>query len=186
MPPILAKSTRKPGSTKPAWTFIARAIFNVYRFVMIAWRRIASIFGVCFFILLTVACVGLYFIFQSAKFTTWIQAELSQRTGCEVRLAQLKYRLPFSVVADAVIISKPREFSLKIPRLIATLNPFDFFSKTVHRLDIETPVLQLDVLELSKPADQTAGQIALRYLNVHDGTIVLKERQPSSNCRRSL
>jgi len=36
-------------------------------------------------------------------------------------------------------------------------------------------MLQLDVLELSKSARQTTGEIALRSLIVHDGTIVLKK-----------
>jgi hypothetical protein len=148
---------------------------NVYRFAMMAWRRISLMCGIFFLLFLTLACIGLYFILQSAQFTIWLQAEISQRSGFEVHLAQLKYRPPFSIIAGAVEISKAPGISFKTPQLSATLTPFDLLSRTVYRLDIEAPMLQLDVLELSKSATKTTGEFALRSLIVHDGTLLLKK-----------
>jgi len=73
----------------------------VYRFAMIAWRRISLMCGIVFLLFLTLAGIGLYFVFQSTQFTIWLQAEISQRSGFEVRLAQLKYlRRSASLLGD--------------------------------------------------------------------------------------
>jgi hypothetical protein len=119
--------------------------------------------------------IGLYFIFQSAKFRNWIQAELSQKSGFEIRIANLGFRLPFSIVAETVEVSKPEELSFTAGRLTATISPFDVLSRTLHRVDVEKPVLQLDLQEMMKSPTKTSAKVALRHLNVKDGTIVLKK-----------
>ena len=70
-------------------------------------------------------------------------------------------------------------------RLTATLNPFDLRSGTVHRLDIESPLIELDIRGLSRPANKKSATLALRHLNVRDGRIVLKKATRSClSCRR--
>ncbi len=128
-----------------------------------------------FFALLAFIYVSLFFVVQSAKVRTWIQAELSGRSGTEIRVASLHLLPPMIIRADGVEISKPGEFLLKSRRLTATITPLDLFSKTIHRLKFEEPVLELDVLEMSQSPDKTTGQIALRNLNVQGGTIILKK-----------
>ena len=117
--------------------------------------------------------IALLFTFQSAQFRIWAQSELSQRSGLDVRLGSLSLRFPFRVVAENVEVSKPRGFSFKTDRLSATLNPLDLPARTLHRLSVEKPVLQLDVQQLAGSEDPAAAPVALRHLNVHDGTIVL-------------
>ena len=117
--------------------------------------------------------VALFFIFQSAKFRSWAQTELSQRSRLDVQLGSLSLHFPFRVVAEKVEISKPRRFSFTTDRLSAIFNPLDLPVRTLHRLRIEKPVLRLDMHQLTDPEDEAAAPIALRYLNVHDGTIVL-------------
>jgi hypothetical protein len=96
-----------------------------------------------------------------------MRAELARRTGLDVRLAQVGFSLPFGVRVDSVEVSKPGELLLKTRRLTATVNPLDLFSKTIHRLDVEEPILQLDIQELGNPRKKPPAK-SLRYLNVQD------------------
>lgn len=142
---------------------------------MIALLRVGLKLGVIVLVLFAGAYIALFFAFRSAKFTGWMRAELARRTGLDVRLAQVEFSLPFGVSVDSVEVSKPGELLFKTRRLTATVNPLDLFSKTIHRLDVEEPILQLDIQELGKSTEKTTGQVALRYLNVQDGTVVLKK-----------
>ena len=56
-----------------------------------------------------------------------------------------------------------------------TLIPFDLVTKTVHRLDIEKPILQLDLQALMKSSATSSNPLVLRHLNVRGGTIVIKK-----------
>ncbi len=128
------------------------------------------------FLALVVILYGaLYIMVQSAKFRPWIEAELSAASGAAVRVTDLRFRLPLTVVAEGVEVSKPEIFFFKGRRLTATLNPFDLPSGTVHRLEIESPLVELDIRGLSRPANKKSATLALRHLNVRDGRIVLKK-----------
>ena len=124
--------------------------------------------------LCALAAAALTVIFQSGRFQGWLLAEIAQRSGYEVRLASLGFRLPLTIVAQAVEVTKPRQFQFKTSRLTATFTPFDLWSKTLHRVEIEKPVLHLDIDEIIKAPTQGSAEIALRYLNVQNGAIVLK------------
>ncbi len=119
--------------------------------------------------------IGLFFFVSSAPFRTWVQAELSARSGLEVRLEKLAFQPPLGVIASAVQVSKPGEFFLKTDRLTLRFTPLDLWLKAVHRVAAERPVLEFDVEEVLKPATATSAKFALRQLNVQDGTIVLKK-----------
>jgi hypothetical protein len=146
----------------------------MYRFFMTVSARTAL--KVVIFLLASFALVviTLAVVFQSSRFKDWLLAEIAQRSGYEVRLASLGFRLPFTIVAQAVEVTKPRQFQFKTSRLTATFTPFDLWSKTWHRVEIEKPVLQLDIDEITKAPAQGSTEIALRHLNVQNGTIVLK------------
>lgn len=147
----------------------------MYRFFMASPARLGLRFiGLCL-ALLGLIYVALFFAFQSTKVRTWLQTEISERSGVEVRVASLRLLPPLRILADDVEISKPGEFLLKSRRVTTAIAPFDLFSKTIHRLAFEEPVLRLDIQGMRKSADQATGQIALRNLNVEDGTIVLSK-----------
>ncbi|MGH7812014.1 MAG: hypothetical protein ACREP5_17190, partial [Candidatus Binatia bacterium] len=57
----------------------------------------------------------------------------------------------------------------------ASLNPFDFVSATIYRLEVDRPILQLDIDEMMKSPAKGTAQIALRHLQVQNGTVVLKK-----------
>lgn len=125
---------------------------------------------ICAFVLIT-----LFFTFRSTKFKDWLAAELSERSGFQIQIANLSFRLPFHIVAGKVQVSKPGALVLNAARLNITIMPFDALSNTLQRLDVENPVLQLDLEGLLKSTTKTSAAIALRHLNVREGTIVLKK-----------
>ena len=142
---------------------------------MTALARTGLKLGGIFLALVMIFYCVLYFIIQSAPFRSWIEAKLSAASGAAVRVAGLRFRLPLSVVAEGVEVSKPEIFFFKGRRLTATLNPLDLRSGTVHSLDIESPLIELDLRGLSQPANRKSANLALRHLNVRDGRIVLKK-----------
>jgi hypothetical protein len=155
--------------------WIVREFFNVYRPIMTALARAGLKLGIVLLVLFILIYGALFFIVRSAKVRTWVQAQLSERSGSEVRVAELRLRPPFNIVAEALEVSKLGELLFTASRLTATISPFDVLSRTLHRVDVEKPVLQLDLQEMMKSPSKTSAKIALRHLNVQDGTIVLKK-----------
>ncbi len=147
----------------------------MYRPTMTALPRAGLKLGIILLVLFILIYGALFFIVRSAKVRTWVQAQLSERSGSEVRVAELRLRPPFNIVAEALEVSKPGEFLFTAGRLTATISPFDVLSRTLHRVDVEKPVLQLDLQEMMKSPSKTSAKIALRHLNVQDGTIILKK-----------
>ena len=128
---------------------------------------------VSLFLLLLVIGFALTVTFKSERFRDWLQALLSQKSGYAIHFDVLALEFPSSVVIGALEISKPGELHLKARQLTVTLSPFDLVSKTVHRLEIEKPILRLDLQALMKSSTPTSNPPGLRHLNVRGGTFVL-------------
>ena len=154
---------------------IAHDGFSVYRFVMTILLRVGLKVVISFALLCLLVLITLFFTFRSAKFKHWLEAELSERSGFQIQIANLSFRLPFHIVAGTVQVSKPGALVLNAARLNITITPFDALSNTLQRLDVENPVLQLDLEEMLESTTKTSTAIALRHLNVREGTIVLKK-----------
>ncbi len=168
------KETASRAGSLNTGTLVALDSLRMYRFCMTVSARTGL--KILAFLLAFVALVGLALavIFQSGRFRDWLQAEVSQRSGYQVRLTSVGFRLPLTIVADAVEVTKPREFQFKTSRLTIILNPFDLPSKTLHRLEFDQPALQLDIDEIMKAPTKGSTEFALRYLNIQQGKIVLK------------
>ncbi|MGH7875256.1 MAG: AsmA family protein, partial [Candidatus Binatia bacterium] len=134
--------------------------------------------GLKLLVLLLLACLiisfALVLTFKSARFKAWLQTELSQRTGYEIRLAGLGLEFPLDVTADKLEISKPGQLHLSAERVAVSLTPLGLISKAIYRLEIDKPLLHLDVHAFTQSSSQTSLQIAIRRLNVRDGAIVIK------------
>jgi uncharacterized protein involved in outer membrane biogenesis len=65
-------------------------------------KVVISFVLLCAFVLIT-----LFFTFRSAKFKDWLEAVLSERSGFNIQIANLAFRLPFHIVAGKVQVSKP-------------------------------------------------------------------------------
>lgn len=137
----------------------ARAGLKLLVFSLIAWLIVG------FALILT---------FKSARFKNWLQTELSQRTGYEIRLTDLGVEFPWSIAAGKLEVSKPGQLHLTARRLALTLTPFDLVAKTIYRLEIEKPLLSLDMQAFTQSSTTASTQIAIRRLNIRDGAIVIK------------
>ena len=147
----------------------------MYRSVMTILLRVGLKVVIAFALLCAFVLITLFFTFRSAKFKDWLEAELSQRSGFQIQIANLALHLPFHIVVGNVQVSKPGALVLNAARLHLTLTPFDVLSNTWQRLDVENPVLQLDLEGMLKSTTKTSAAVALRHLNVREGTIVLKK-----------
>ncbi len=126
------------------------------------------------FALCAVVGAALTVIFQSSRFQAWVLAEMTQRSGYQVRADSLGFQWPFTIVANAVEVSQPGQLHFKTRQLRASASPFDLWSSTIHRLAIDQPRIEIDIDEIAKAPTQGSAKIALRHLNVRNGAIVLK------------
>ena len=123
---------------------------------------------------------GLYFWVNSDGFRGWLESEISLRTGYAVRADKLSLALPLGVVAHGVTAAKDGNRILTVTRLTATITPLDIIAKTIQRLHLEQPVLQIDLTELLKSKPKSATAVALRNLRVTNGRAVIKTEDGST------
>ena len=138
----------------------------MYRFIMTAPARFGLKllgFVLASFILIYIT---LLFIVQSSQFRDWVQAELSGRSGLEVRLTDLTLQPPLRFVAGALEVSKPGGFLLKTSRLTLTFTPLDLWLQTIHGVNAERPVLEIHLDEMMKPPRNRPANFGLRHLNI--------------------
>jgi len=125
---------------------------------------------------LVLVYVALLFVFRSERFRDWARAELSARSGLEVRLGKLSLQPSFNIVAGGLEISRAGGFYFKTDRLTLAFTPWDFWLKTLRSITAQRPVLELDIDEMLKPSETTPTKFGLRHLNVRDGTVVVKRK----------
>ena len=147
----------------------------MYRFWMNRPARIGLELLGFFLAASLLAYAALFFVLRSPSFREWAQAELSRRSGMEVRFADLRLRPPLQLVAGALEVSKSGEFVFHSARLSLTLVPLDLWFGTVHRVSAEQPVLTVDLLQIMKPAGPSSAVIGLRHFTVRDGSFVVKK-----------
>ena len=135
---------------------------------------------IIFKILLFVAvCVtgcagGLYFWVNSDHFRQSLQIELSERTGYVIRADKINLALPLRLVAHGVTAAKNGKSILTVAKLTATITPIDILARTIHRVQLDEPVIQIDLAELLQSQSKSETTIALRNLNVLNGRAVIK------------
>ncbi len=112
-------------------------------------RRKITLAGILLFTSVVLLYLSLYPLVQSSRFRMWIQAELAQRTGFEIKIGSLKLGPPIRLVASAVLVSNPTGVIFHGDRVILTLTPLDLFAKRIHRLTLERPVLRIDLRKSS-------------------------------------
>jgi hypothetical protein len=146
------------------------------------------IFG-AFIVLLAVVAVifgSIYLLVESPKFHQWIEEKLSRETGYQVRIGELRLGLPFSLTAAAVSVTGPSGLLFQGERLILTVRPLDLFSRSIHRLELEKPSFQLDLHDFLDSSSKNQLNLAIRHLNIKEGTLVLKTAGGSNLDFRSI
>ncbi|HET8564638.1 MAG TPA: hypothetical protein VFM35_12260, partial [Candidatus Binatia bacterium] len=146
------------------------------------------VFGAFIVLLAAVALVfaSIYLLVKSPKFHQWIEAKLNEQTGYQVRIGELRLGLPFSLTASAVSVSGPSGLLFQGDRLIVTVSPMDLFSRSIHRLQLEKPSFHLDLHDLLDSGSKHQMNLAIRHLNIKEGTLVLKTAEGSNLDFRSI
>jgi hypothetical protein len=114
-----------------------------------------------------------YFIVRSERFRTWVQSELSARSGYEVRLDDFRLTPWLSVAVSGVVISKNGEILFQGKRIVGFFSPPDLYTGRIRRLSFEKPVLHLSLQDLFSPSGKTSN-LSIGTLNIDDGEFVLE------------
>jgi hypothetical protein len=169
-----AMAQRKPAAGRVISQFVARQTITVYRYQVTALKRFAFRAALFSTVILTVAYVSLFFFVRSARFQQWLKSEATHRTGYEIDLVDLRLAFPFKVVASGLTVSDESGLLLQAQRVTVTLAFVDLLSKGIYRLQLQKPVFHVDLQKLFDSSAKAALDIAIRHLNVEDGTVVLK------------
>ena len=130
--------------------------------------------------------LSLFLIVKSARFQHWLKLKIANRTGYEVNARDLTILPPLRLVAYSAEISRSSRTLLQTGTMAVTLSPIGLFSKSIYRLELMKPILNLDLHELLESSSRTSFDIAIRHLNIHDGTVVLKTTGQESLDLRSV
>jgi hypothetical protein len=141
---------------------------------MMALQRTALKAAVFFLAILLFAYISVLVVVNSAKFQNWLRAELKDRTGYELAAGQSRLDPLFRLTLSAVTVSKATQPVLQAERILVVLSPASWFAKSIYRLQLVKPTLHLDLSELFDSAGGSQLDFSFRYLNIEDGTLVLK------------
>ena len=131
-------------------------------------------------VLLAVAYVSLFLLVRSVRFQEWLKVEVTRRTGHQIRLSNLRLTSPFSFAASAIEVSSEFGTFLRGERITVTFGPADLFSRSIYRIKLQRPVFNVDLQKLFDPSAGTSIDIAIRHLNIEDGTLVVKTSEGQS------
>jgi len=120
---------------------------------------------------------GVYFWVNSDSFRQWLQTELSERTGYVIRADKINLALPLRLVANGVTAAKDGKRIITVAKLTTTITPIDILSRTIHRVQLDEPVMQIELAELLRSQPKSETTIALRNLNVLNGRAVIKTEE---------
>ena len=102
------------------------------------------------------------------------KAEAIQRSGYQINLSDLRLMFPFRLAASGLTVSNESETLLQGDRIVVTFSLVDFFSKSIFGVKLEKPILRLDLPKLFDSSAEKSFGIAIRHLNVEDGTVILR------------
>lgn len=141
---------------------------------MMALKRTAFRATLFLVAILLFAYISLLLIVNSAKLQDRVIAELEDRTGYELAAGQMRLDPLFRLTLSDVTISKASKPVLQADRVFVTLSPASWFSKSIYRLQMVKPALHLDLSELFDSTRKSQLDIRIRFLNIEDGTLVLR------------
>lgn len=139
-----------------------------------ALKRAAFRATLFFAAILVFAYISVLLIVNSARFQDWLRAELENRTGYQLAAGQWRLDPLLRLTLSDVTVSKAAKPVLQAERILVVLSPASWFSKSVYRLQAVKPALHLDLSQLFDSTGKSQLEIGIRYLNIEDGTLVLR------------
>jgi len=176
----------KPGAGRVILRLVARQTIRVYRYKVTALKRFAFKAVLFSTVILAVAYISLFFFIRSVRFQQWLKAEAIQRTGHKINLSDLRLTFPFSLTASAVEVSNESGTLLQGQRITVTFGFIDLFSKSIYRIKLQKPIFHVDLQKLFDSSAKNSIDIAIRHLNIEDGTIVLRTIEGQSSEFRAV
>jgi hypothetical protein len=146
----------------------------VYRYQVTALKRFAFGATLVSVVILIVVYGSLFFIIHSAHVQQWLKAEAIQRTGYEISWKDLRLKFPLRFIVADLKVSDESGTLLEGERVAVTFSFIDLFSKSIYRLEIQKPIFHVDLEKLLDASDKSSLDIAVRQLNIENGTLVLK------------
>jgi hypothetical protein len=143
----------------------------------------ATVFIVAILLILYIALLA---TINAARFQEWLKLELAQRTGYQITAQQLWLDPWLRLNLSAATVVKDSIPVLQAERISLVLTPAALFSRSIHRLRLEKPVLHLALSELMQGRREAAQDFTIRHLNIADGALVLKLEDGQALDFRSL
>jgi len=143
-----------------------------------ATRRVGKILlGLAVSLMLGSAAI--YVLINSDAFHRRLESELSQRTGYSVSMAKLSWNLPLGVIASNVTVAKDGKSILSAAKLTVTVTPWDLLAKIIQGVEVEQPLLEIDLAELFHSRSTSEISLSVRNLNITDGRAVIRTEDGS-------
>jgi len=152
-------------------------------------KRKITIGAVSLILLVVFAYFSLGLLVESERFQEWMQTEVAQRTGYELKIGNLSLRPWLQLVATEINISKPGKLLLQVDKASLTINPIDLFSKRITRLSLERPVVGILTKDLFRTSEKPSTGVvipSIRFLEVQDGEVVLGAVEEDKLAIRSI
>ena len=137
-------------------------------------------------VILAVGYISLFFFVRSTGFQQWLKAEAIQRTGHKINLSDLRLTFPLNLTASTVEVSNESGTLLQGQRITLTFGFTDLFSKSIYRIKLQKPIFHVELQKLFDSSAKNSIDIAIRHLNIEDGTIVLKTSEGQSSEFRAV
>jgi hypothetical protein len=135
-------------------------------------RRIVKAAAIVSAILL-VAYISLLLTVSSTIFQEWIRAEIALRTGYDISARDIRLDPLLRLTLTDMTASRAERLTLQAQRVLIVPSFTTLFSRSIHRLELERPVLSFDLYEFFTSTKKDASDVSIRHLIVEDGTLIL-------------
>jgi hypothetical protein len=123
--------------------------------------------------ILLVAYIALLLTFSSTKFQEWIRAEIAERTGYDVSARDIRLDPLLRLTLTDMKAVNAERLALQAQRVVIVPSLTTLFSRSIHRLELESPVLSFDLYGLFQAAEKERSDVSIRRLTVRDGALVV-------------
>jgi hypothetical protein len=127
-----------------------------------------------------------HLVVRSDGFRARVQSEARERTGYDVRLANLRLTPLLGIVASGLAASRDGKLLFEAATVTCFLSPFDYFHRRISRLSLAKPVLYVSLSDLFKTPAEKAPGFSIGALDIDDGNLILETGRAEPLVLRSI
>jgi hypothetical protein len=124
-------------------------------------------------VFLLIAYLSFLLTVNSNSFQAWITAQIARRTGYEVRARDIRLDPLLRLFLSDVTLSAEGQTLLQAERAVIFPSPMVLFSRRIDRLELERPVLNLNLYQSFAASRSAGSDVSIRRLIVRNGSVVL-------------